>query len=297
MSLRLLGVDFTSAPRRAKPISVARARLQKVGERDCVLVDTVDTLADFTAFERLLEEPGPWVGGFDFPFGLPREAVEALGWPCDWRALAAYCGGLARADLRAALDAYRQSRPWGRRYAHRAGDRAAGSHSPLKLVNPPVALMFAEGASRLARAGLRVPGLADGDAQRVAVEAYPGFVARSITRSSYKSDTRAKQTPARAQARIAILGALVRGEHPLGLALQLPDAVRAAVLADGSGDPLDAVICALQAGWAAVRAGEGFGLPAGIDPVEGWIVGVPPADEACGRRDAGVPDRAQGRAP
>ncbi len=44
-------------------------------------------------FGRWLAQPGPWVGGFDFPFGLPRELVEHLGWPRDWLALHASLRG------------------------------------------------------------------------------------------------------------------------------------------------------------------------------------------------------------
>ncbi len=44
-------------------------------------------LAEHPSFDSLaqaLAAPGPWVGAFDFPFGLPRELVEALGWPQHW---------------------------------------------------------------------------------------------------------------------------------------------------------------------------------------------------------------------
>jgi hypothetical protein len=39
---------------------------------------------------------------------------------------------------------------------------------------------------------------------------------------------------------------------------------------DGSGDTLDAVICAVQAAWAAARTG--YGLPQDVPHAEGWIV-------------------------
>ena len=44
-----------------------------------------------------------------------------------------------------------------------------------------------------------------------------------------------------------------------------------ALAADASGDELDAVLCLVQAAWAAARE-PGYGLPAQIDPLEGWIV-------------------------
>ena len=165
--MQLLGVDFTSAPRRAKPITVARGWLRPDG----VHVHAVDALPSFDAFDALLAEPGPWVGAFDFPFGLPRTAVADLGWPLDWAALVEHCAAMSRPAFRAQLDAHRQARAFGDRYVHRTVDRPAASHSPLKLVNPPVALMFLEGAPRLARAGVHVAGMRGGDASRAAVEA------------------------------------------------------------------------------------------------------------------------------
>ena len=48
----------------------------------------------------------------------------------------------------------------------------------MKLVNPPVALMFHEGARRLLAAGVHVPALAEGDRTRIALEAYPGLLVR-----------------------------------------------------------------------------------------------------------------------
>lgn len=192
-ALRLLGVDFTSAPRRAKPITVAHGHLAGAS----VTLDRFELCEDWPSFEAVLARPGPWLGAFDFPFGLPREAVIDLGWPQGWPALVRHCADLGKPGFRVALDAYRESRPVGQRYAHRATDLPARSHSPLKLVNPPVGLMFLEGAARLLAAGVHLPGLHDGDPQRVAIEAYPGLLARRTTTASYKSDERRRQTAER----------------------------------------------------------------------------------------------------
>jgi len=264
--MRVIGVDFTSAPRQAKPITVAHGELRAGTLR----VLAIEPLYDFAAFEALLARPGPWTGGFDFPFGLPLELVRDLGWPRSWKRLVGYCRGLTRAELRARFDAYRAARPAGAKYPHRATDRPAGSSSPMKLVNPPVALMFHEGAPRLAAAGVHVPGLADGDRRRVALEAYPGMLARAVTRASYKSDSRSLQTPAREAARREIVAALERGRHALKTSVSFDTrTMRRQLLDDASGDSLDAVLCAVQAGWAAARAG--WGLPRHIPRCEGWI--------------------------
>ena len=270
---RILGLDFTSAPRRAKPITVAHGVLDASG---CLHIEQVDALTDFAAFEAVLQRPGPWLGGFDFPFGLPREAVTDLALPPSWDALVRHCASLGKPGFRALLDGHRQARPMGNRYAHRATDQPAGSHSPLKLVNPPVGLMFLEGAPRLLAAGCDVPGLHAGDPTRVALEAYPGLLARQlIGRTSYKSDDKARQTPARRAAREQLLAQLLQAEQAKRPALQVSPALHQRMLEDGSGDVLDAVLCALQA--ASVAHLPRYGMPAQTDAVEGWIIGAQPA--------------------
>jgi hypothetical protein len=236
-------------------------------------VESIEQLPGFAQFEAFLARTGPWVGGFDFPFSLPRELANDLGWPREWAALVAHCSAYDRIAFRAALDAYRNTRPAGRRYAHRATDLPAGSSSPMKLVNPPVALMFHEGARRILAAGVHVPALHDGDRSRVALEAYPGLLVRKQLgfRASYKSDTRAAHTPARRAVRKAVVSALKRGQ-PLGITVLMGKTLERALIADGSGDSLDAVICAVQAAWAWQRRRKNYGLPAGIDAGEGWIV-------------------------
>jgi hypothetical protein len=289
-ALRIVGVDFTSAPRKAKPIVVAHGHDQNRGFR----LDSIETLADFEAFERFLRRPGPWIGGFDFPFGLPRELLADLLWPKDWKRLVAFCAALSRRELRAILDGYRATRPAGRKYAHRATDGPAGSSSPMKLVNPPVALMFHEGAPRLAAAGVHVPGLAAGDRSRVALEAYPGLLARSITRASYKNDARDKQTPARRAARRAIVAALEQGAPSLGLRLRYANpALRRRLIDDASGDALDAVLCAIQAAWAVMR--PNYALPRRVPRGEGWIVSAPFESAHAALRSSGTASKARAR--
>ncbi|MEN9316386.1 MAG: hypothetical protein RIS35_2779 [Pseudomonadota bacterium] len=274
-AIRILGVDFTSAPRKAKPITVAFGTL-----RDATLqVDRIEAFADFAGFDALLARPGPWVGGFDLPFGLPRALVDVLGWPGArtrgrdaWARLMRHLESMPRAEMVAAFRAWCDARPPGSKFAHRATDLRAGSSPSMKWVNPPVAYMLQAGAPRLLAAGLTVPGMHAGDPSRVALEAYPGLVARSIVgRTSYKSDTREGRTPARAQARAAIVEAIERGDA-LAIRVSMPASLREACLDDPRADLLDAVLCALQAA-AAARAPDGYGLPLDLDPVEGWIIG------------------------
>jgi hypothetical protein len=263
----LFGVDFTSAPRRTKPITLA------VGHRcgDAVVLERIEALPDWPAFEALLQQPGPWLGAFDFPFGLPREAAIDLDWPQHWPELVRHCHALGRAGFRAALDAYRESRPPGRRYAHRATDLPARSHSPLKLVNPPVGLMFLEGAPRLLQAGVSLAGMHAADPQRIALEAYPGLLARSICAQSYKSDDKHKQTEARRQVRAQIVHALCSGAHALRVELRGDRSLLAGLIEDASGDRLDAVLALLQAAHGVHAGAPDYGLLPGFDALEGWI--------------------------
>ena len=108
-------------------------------------------------------------------------------------------------------------------------------------MNPPVGWMFLEGAPRLLRAGLSIPGVREGDPGRIAVEAYPGFVARRITRGSYKSDDPRKNDAARRQRREEILAALVGGDALAGVRLHATQAERASLAGDPTGDRLDAL--------------------------------------------------------
>lgn len=264
----LHGVDFTSAPSRRKMITVASGRL--VGAQ--WKLESLQSLASFSAFDTWLQQPGPWLAAFDFPFSLPRELVEQLQWPTVWRSLMAHLSTLTRNDMREAFMAFCATRAVGNKFAHRGSDQPAGASSSMKWVNPPVAYMLHAGVPCLLRAGVTVYGLHPGDPQRIALEGYPGMVARSITRASYKSDTRSKQTPERRRARQTILAHLERGDYRWGIPLDV-GVHGAALLDDGSGDLLDAVLCALLAAWGWQRRTERFGLPE-CDPLEGWIVGA-----------------------
>jgi hypothetical protein len=267
--VRIFGVDFTSAPRRAKPITVANGFLDK----NLLSIEKMEELENFRDFEALLRRPGPWIGGFDFPFGLPREAVEALNWPTVWHDMTRHCSGLGKLEFRRLLDGYRESRMPGKRYATRRGDTVSGAHPAVKLVNPPVGLMFYEGAPRLAAAGLTVPCLCDGDPARVALEAYPGLLIRKHLgiREPYKNDSRGKQTVAHRAVRKKIIRAIKTGK-PHRIKVELAEAVERRMIDDPSGDSIDSVICALQASSGQQDGSPRYGLPSDVDPIEGWIV-------------------------
>jgi hypothetical protein len=270
--MRLLGVDFTSAPSPRKPITVARGRLVAAGAAPVLRLERIDTCTRFSEWERVLAEPGPWLGAFDFPFGLPREFVQDL---CLGETADEVIGHVLRRcpdrmAFRALVDAWGGGRPPGQRLVHRRTDLSLPglrSTSPLQTRYVPVGFMYYEGYSRLAQAGVTAPGLRRGDPQRLAVEGYPGLLAHELVGSrSYKN----ADLPDRLIARKDIVEALEQGRTRLGVRLRFSHAQRDELVADVSGDRLDAVLCLAQAAWAAAHPGHGLGPEA--DPVEGWIV-------------------------
>ena len=264
----LVGVDFSSRPTTRKPITLAHGT--RAGT--VVRLTALGECASLEAFDAWLAAPGPWLGAFDLPFGLPRELIESLGWPTDWAALVSHYASLERSQIREAFAAFTAARPAGGKFAHRACDGPAGSSPSMKWVNPPVAYMLHAGVPRLVAAGVSLPQVGHaGDPSRVALEAYPGLLARElIGRRPYKSDERAKQTPERLIARKDIVEALEQGRTRLGLRLKASHAQRDALVDDATGDRLDAVLCLMQAGWASMQPDHG--LPASHDKLEGWIV-------------------------
>lgn len=269
----LFGCDFSSAPTARKPIVVARGAVD--ARQRVVRLHRLDSFATLAAWADWLATTPAWIGGFDFPFGLPRDLVAALGWPDRWPALMAHYANLSRAEIRAVFAAFCAGRPIGGKFAHRATDGPAGSSPSMKWVNPPVAFMLHAGVPRLLAARALLPGLnapRDAAGVRIALEAYPGLLARElIGRRSYKADDRARQNLARRGARADLLEALVTaGRTRLGLRLALSPAQAALLLADAQGDRLDAVLCLVQAAWAARQ--PAWGLRDAIDPLEGWIV-------------------------
>jgi uncharacterized protein (DUF433 family) len=284
--MQVIGCDFSSSPSKRKPIVFAVGACVK----SRVQLSHLDRVESLDGFSDWLVAHTDWIGGFDLPFGLPRELVEHLHWPTDWAQCIRHYAALSREDIRATFKAFCDSRPVGGKFAHRATDLPAGSSPSMKWVNPPVAYMLHAGVPRLLAAGVHFPALhaeavadqgAAGQSRRVALEAYPGLLAREVlAHRSYKSDYKLKQTSDRLIARKDLITALENGQTRLAsthgpLRLKLTHAQRDTLVGDASGDSLDAVLCMLQAAWAKAQHAAGhasYGLPAKVDALEGWIV-------------------------
>ena len=274
----VVGVDFTSAPSRRKPITVASGRMISVRRRPVYRLEQIAGLGSLAEFETFLEDDRPWLGGFDLPFGQPRTLIEHEGWPTDWPAFVRFSCEQPRELLRSTFKRWCDARPSGDKFAWRRTDKPAGSSPAMRWTNPPVAWMMHAGIGRMLEAGLSFPAHRHGlgsraCSRRIALEAYPAFTARRACPKSYKSDTPAKQTADRRRRRGTIVAALEQGTAGLAPTLAVTPAWRRRIVADGRGDLLDAVICALQAAHAATL--PRYGLPRALDPLEGWIAAVP----------------------
>ena len=268
-TMLLAGIDFSSSPSRRKPITVATGRLVDGGA--VLRVDGLAELFTLDAFAAWLQTPGPWLGAFDFPFGLPRRFVDAnaLGASAAEVIAEVHRRAPTRMAWRALIDAWGNTQPAGARLLHRRTDVASpvGSTSPLQTRYVPVGLMYYEGVARLVASGVSMPGLHAGDDGRVALEGYPRRSAHAVVaRRSYKNGDDDDRRKARAE----IVAALERGAGGPRLAVAGEPSLRTSLLADPSGDRLDAVLCMVQAAIASRRAD--YGLPDDFDPVEGWIV-------------------------
>lgn len=279
--MRIIGVDFTSAPSASKPITVCFGDL--IGKT--LWVSGFRDLTSFAAFDELLGLSGPWIAAMDFPFGQSRRLVSNLNWPLDWADYMAELDGLSREQFVALLEDYKRNRATGDKEHRRLVDERAKSISPQKLYGVPVGKMFFEGARRLWRSDCSILPLRPNQDERVVVEGYPALIARRlIGRQPYKNDSRDKQTDDQRDARRAIVERLLDSsvggqlEAEFGFRVSLNAMLRsggmAETLADEpQADRLDAMLCAMQAAWAWSQRERGFGMSG--DPVvvqtEGWI--------------------------
>jgi hypothetical protein len=270
--MRIYGLDFTSAPSRKKPITCAEGWF----ENNKLQVSQILRLTDFEHFEALLVKLGPWFMAIDFPFSLPREWIEAMGWPLPWGDYVKRVGEMSLEEFVGHVRAYRERQPAGKKYHFRPVDRLARSRSPMMVDYTPVGRMFYQGAPRLLRSGACIPMLNTRRSDRYIVEGYPALVARRfVEKQGYKSDTPKKQTAAKALARQRIVDGLLNGqiEQEFGFEIDLRGITIAELVAEPGADMLDAILCAIQAAWSCSRQHMDYGLPevSGIGVPDGWI--------------------------
>jgi Protein of unknown function (DUF429) len=269
--MKIYGLDFTSAPSPRKPITCAACDLQDtlLRVRNCL------KLPGFEDFEAFLCSDGPWLAALDFPFGQPRRLIFHLGWPEIWEGYMQVIASMGKKEFEETLKHYRESRPPGDKQHLRATDVLASARSPMMLHRVPVGKMFFEGATRLLRSEVSTLPCRQTADKRIAVEGYPALVVRrSIGKRSYKSDERGGQTKDREAARRDIIYWLHSSEvmKLYGFRVELSDEMGERLVEDQMGDELDAVLCAVQGGWAYLQRDRGYGIPVESDGLEGWII-------------------------
>lgn len=305
--MKIYGLDFTSNPSRSKRLTLAHCEIRK----DILTVQRLEELNTVTEgdYSKCCEwlsgkdaHDGPWVGGSDFPFGMPLEAIERYRWlnegvPQSWDS---YVHALYR-DVNNELETFRQRVETWKKSGKTGNDKRvfllrhtdklsgfAGStpSSPMKVhhqCNPPVGRMFFQGADRLRQSGICIHPVRRNDCERVAVEAYPRLVADKFTPGGkYKDGNNLSSS------RDAILNGLSKpNEYELIVRFSDPND-RQACIVDEQGDRLDSVLSAVQAAWAYASEQQeasrptrthNFGVPifsvacmTQVVELEGWIV-------------------------
>ena len=130
---------------------------------------------------------------------------------------------MERSEFKTVLDAYKAPRAAGDKHHKRVCDVITRSQSPQREHRSVTC--FLRVRRGCCRAGVHLLYHADGDSNRVVLEAYPGVAARSlIGKRSYKNDTKKKQTLDQGDARLEILDKCRGGEckSRYGFALEAP---------------------------------------------------------------------------
>lgn len=269
-SASIIGIDVTSAPSKKKPITVAVGHCQDT----TLVISQIRAFASSDTFDQFSFEASAATIGIDSPFGMPRRLIENLGWPGNWCEYVRLVGRRERSEWAALLESYRTPRAVGDKEHKRVCDSVANSQSPMKMFGTPVGRMFHYIAPRLARLPWNIPLLRPSNHATTAVESYPALVVKSATGSpgNYKHDSPAKQTKAHRLRRIEVAAYLqsVECQATYQYSVRVDPASLDTMIDDASGDSLDAVLCAVQAAWAAGR--PDYGIPSTADPLEGWIV-------------------------
>ena len=158
-------------------------------------LERIETLP---ALAQWLAQPQPWVGGFDLPFGLPRELVTTLGWPTDWRACMQHYRSLTREQIREAFAGFLRCPPRGRQVCPPRYRRPRGFQPLDEMGEPARGLHAARLPSAVAGCfGVYLPGRCRPAQAMHSAWRWrppPACWREVLQRRSYKSDDRAGQT-------------------------------------------------------------------------------------------------------
>jgi len=268
--MKIFGIDFTSAPSKRKPVTIAECELKK----GILTIQNIRTLASFDEFEDFLKQKGPWIAGMDFPFGLPGAFLSTLGLPHDWKSYVEKLTRRSKSEFEKKIKSFKSKHSSPYKEPLRFTDVLASAQSPLKLVNAPVAKMFYEGAKIILKSGASILPCHPKRENRIILEAYPALVARRFA-ESYKSES--NDTSPKKSARKKIISGILDSnlKTEFSFSVEIEDLIKNQIQSDAKGDSLDAVLCALQAAWAWQQGKPNYGIPVpnkSLTQSEGWIV-------------------------
>lgn len=280
--MRIVGIDFTSAPRPQKPIVAAWGVVAHTLGHSTLTITQLQALTSLQAFADLLKVPDVDVIGLDVPFGQPRPFIEAVVWGHTWVDVVKTIGNLPKADFLRQIKTFRDGQAVGQKHLLRPCDRRAGAISPMMVHGVPIGRMWYVAAPILLASGISIAPNHPTPHPATALEVYPALVAKAAAVGPYKSDNRRNHshdyshdhtpdhTPDHLHQRTALLHYLQNhAPATYGVRVALSEALTEQCLVDGKGDRIDAVCAAVQAAWAARQ--PAFGIPTAADPLEGWI--------------------------
>jgi len=281
----LRGVDFTSRPSPRKPIIIAEGVLQRGPGGSVLEISTLRRIETLDGFALAMQEHvgahRQSVTSVDFPLGMARRVVDWLKWGPSAAKFHKKVRSLSREEFRSAMKRCagalggEQFRACDRGKAN-GQNWSAGSISAMHTDFPAVGFMLLEGLPRVLDADVSVlpvrPMQGRSGSTRVVIEGYSGLVARwLIGNEPYKGGKPASQRT-RLAARRRMVGMLTSEQlrERYGFTVSVTAGDAAMCMEDAEGDALDAVLMCVQAAWASGQ--EGYGVPPGVDEVEGWIV-------------------------
>ena len=268
--MRVFGIDFTSAPRAAKPITCAVCTL----DNHQLVIDELRAWANFDQFESFLSETESSITGIDLPFGQPRRLVQALGWPTVWEEYVKLVGEMTKPEFVEMITSYCDQQPAGDKHHLRRTDELAGACSPMMLYGVPVGKMFFEGAPRIRSSGVSVLPCRPNESSRIVVEAYPALVARRlIGRDSYKNGSD-ETRPQKSGNRRRIINSFQLPLESNCITVHIDSSLREQLISDQAEIHWMLSCPRFRSQPRGLRRGVGLGIPENADPVEGWIVGT-----------------------
>ena len=267
--MQIVGLDFTSAPTKTKPLIMAVGHL----ERGQLTLQTLHRWNTFQHLEAWLADAPYCVAGFDCALGLPLRFLHHAQWETDWTQMVGRVRRMGKADFVRFVREYSQPRPKGDRYHFRITDKLAGAQSPMQMDYIPVGKMFYEGATRLEAFGVNLPAHRPTTSLCTVIEVYPALFVRAVTgvKGGYKSE--GNPTERGFNQRAYLLDQLQHGATRFyEVDIRLSTTQQAQCLTDHKGDTLDAVLAMIQAAWAYQQRDQHYGIPIEIPRAEGWIV-------------------------